>query len=132
MERFLLENLTDPQLVNKFCAFPWGFLLPLSVEPRHMSLGWAQISRVHALPHYVLKVILRLSSRLLVGLPNIFFSSGFPNEIQYSSLLSPILLHFKEYFTPQIHSSPLVLYTSLFFGTFAAPGRCVQGFGKET
>jgi len=42
---------------------------------------------------------LRLSSRLLPGLPSSFFSSGFPNETHYSFLLSPILLHFKEHFT---------------------------------
>ena len=81
---------------------------------------------------YFLKILLRLSSRLLQGLPSSFFSSGFPNETQYSFHLSPILLHFKEYFTTNIHSSPLVLYTSLFCGTFVAPGRCVQGFGEET
>ena len=124
--RVLLENLAVPQLVKKIRAFQGGFLSPLPLVPRHMSLSWVQISRVHSLPHYFLRILLRLSSRFLPGLPSSFFSSGFPYEAQYSFLLSPVLFHFKQYFWPNTHNSPLVLYTSLFCDTVVAPGKCVM------
>ena len=87
----LLEKLTSSQLVKKFPVFygTWRSFTTVT-SARHLSLSWASLIQSMP-PHRTLwRSILIVSSHLCLGLPSGFFPSGFPTNILYTPLLSPI------------------------------------------
>jgi len=84
------EKLTDFQVVKKFPSF-YGTrrFITAFTRARHLSLSRAS-SIQSMLPSYFLKILLKLSSHLLLGLPSGFLPSGFPTKTLYTPLLSLI------------------------------------------
>jgi hypothetical protein len=87
----LLEKLDASHLVNKFLAFDRTrrFITALT-SARHLSLSWAS-SIQSVLPHPTSwSSILILPSHLRLGYTSGLFTSGFPHQILFTPLLSPI------------------------------------------
>ena len=85
--RVILEKVTGLQLVKKFPAFhgtPRFITAFTSVH--HLSLSWASpIQSIY--PHPTSwRSILILSTHLRLGLPSVFFPSGFPIKIHPTTL----------------------------------------------
>ena len=87
----VLEKLTGLQLVKKFPAF-YGtrrFITALT-SVRHLSLSCASPIQ-STYPHPTSwRSSLILSTHLRLGLPSVFFPSGFPTKTLYAPLSSPI------------------------------------------
>ena len=87
----VLEKLKGFQLVKKFHAFygTWAFITAFT-SACHLSLPCASL--IQSMPPHPTywRCILILSSYLHLGLPSGLFPSGFPTEILYMPLPSPI------------------------------------------
>jgi hypothetical protein len=87
----LLNKLPIVQLLKNFTAF-YGTRKFITVFTRalHLSLSWAR--PIQSIPSHPisLRSILILSTYLRLGLPNGLLPSGFPTNILYAFLLSPI------------------------------------------
>ena len=88
---FLLEKLTDSQLVKKFPTF-YGTrkFITAFTSARHLSLSSA--SSIQSIPPHPAswRFILILSSHLRLGVQSGLFPSRFLTKTQYTSLLLPI------------------------------------------
>jgi hypothetical protein len=97
----LLEKLQLLQLLKNFPAF-YGTRRFITVITRaiHWSLSWAK--SIQSTPSHPIsqRSILISSTHLRLGLPSGLFRSGFPINILYAFLLSPLVLH-----VPPISSS---------------------------
>ena len=89
--RIFLEKLPGFQLVKKFTTFYRTRRLSTAfTNGRHLPLSWVtSIQFTPSHPNFW-RSILILSSHLRLGLPSRFFPSGFPTQILYMYLLSPI------------------------------------------
>jgi hypothetical protein len=87
--RVLLEKLNGFQLVKKFPAFHGTQRFTIAfTSARHLSLSWAR--SIQSIPPHPTswRSILILSSHLQLGLPSVFFPSGFPTKTLKTPLLS--------------------------------------------
>jgi hypothetical protein len=87
----LLEKLPIVQLLKNFPAF-YGTRRFVTVFTRalHWSLSWARSIQSIPVHPISLRSILILSTHLRLGLPSGLFHSGFPTNILYAFVFSPI------------------------------------------
>jgi hypothetical protein len=87
----LLEKLPTVKPLKKFSAF-YGTRRFITVFTRalHWSLSWARSIQFTPSHYIYLRSILILSTHLRLGLPSGLLPSGFPTNILYAFLFSPI------------------------------------------
>ena len=83
----LLEKLNGSQLVKKFSTFYGNRrFITAFTSARHLSLSWARSIKSMSSHPTSWRVILILSSHILLGLPSNLLASGLPSKTLYTSV----------------------------------------------